>query len=176
MKLWHNIDISWIVRRILGERIEWIDEEWIEELIWCPSQCYRRFRDEEGNIYTAYLRWRWCDPWQFEIALGDMVDGTIEEWDFVTGDIFKQYQIYFRDDELKEAEKKAEELVRKIFKQYNLAQIYNELKKQVDKENIIVKAIYKKGRRVYVEYTAWNTMDDVIKGVAEIRCRRAKSI
>ncbi len=116
--------------------VEWVDDGWIEELLWCPSQCYRRAR-WRGRIYTLYLRWRWEDPWQFHIAEGDMVaqpgpyiidfrsgrvgvlKGFDEEggfileevkWRFVTGDLFEEHGLFFRDEELKEAERAAEEL------------------------------------------------------------------
>ncbi|HDD25974.1 MAG TPA: hypothetical protein ENF75_02670 [Acidilobales archaeon] len=121
----------------------WIDEEWIEDLIWCPSQCYRRIRCD-GKIYTLYLRWRWEDPWEFRIAEGDMVSQRgpyiidlrtgkagrligidkegkpiLEEikWEFITDDLFSKYSYYFRDLEYKEAEKQAERLFLKWVKQ-----------------------------------------------------------
>ncbi len=121
------------MRRIAA--CEWIDPEWIENLLWCPSQCYRRI-ECCGKLYTLYLRWRWEDPWQFEVAEGDMVrgtglyalnpaKGTFEEiisvkdgnpvtrpvkWRFVTNDLFEELGYYFKDEEYKKAEKKAEEL------------------------------------------------------------------
>jgi len=118
---------------------KWIDEEWVEELAWCPSQCYRRIKCN-GKIYTLYLRWRWEDPWEFMIAEGDMVaqrglyvidlkegkvgylkgftekgEFILEEvrWRFVTDDLFAENGLFFKDDEYKKAEKKAEELFHK---------------------------------------------------------------
>ncbi len=120
----------------------WVDEDWIEDLIWVPSQCYRRIRCG-GRLYTLYLRWRWRDPWQFYIVSGDMVSedgpyivdleaGTVKRfvgvsedgelrleditWKFLTDDLFEKLGIYFRDEELKEAEEKAEELFMKWVK------------------------------------------------------------
>ena len=117
-------------------RCEWIDEEWTEDLSWCPSQCYRRIRCN-GRIYTLYLRWRWEDPWQFSIAEGDMLsqrglfvidfrrgqvgrligfdeegEPIVEElkWRFITGDLFAELGLFFRDEEYRQAERKAEEI------------------------------------------------------------------
>ncbi len=121
-----------------GERIashRWIDPEWIEHLLWCPSQCYRRI-EYCGGLYTLYLRWRYEDPWQFMIAEGDMlggrgfhvldprrgtsgeVTGTGEgklitesvRWRFVSDDLFERLGYHFRDEDYREAERKAEEL------------------------------------------------------------------
>ncbi len=76
------------------------------------------------------------DPWQFMVAEGDMVKGTglyvldprrgtfeevirVEEgrlitrplrWRFVSGDLFEELGYYFRDEEYREAERKAEEI------------------------------------------------------------------
>ncbi len=114
----------------------WIDDEWIEDLLWCPSQCYRRTKCD-GKTYTPYLRWRWEDPWEFLVAEGDIVSQRglyiynlrtgeagrlvgidengkpiIEElkWRFVTGDLFAENSIFFRDEEYKKAEEYAEKL------------------------------------------------------------------
>ncbi len=113
----------------------WIDDEWIEDLLWCPSQCYRRIRCD-GRVYTLYLRWRHEDPWEFRVAEGDMVEQRglylvdlkegrvgrivgfdergepiVEEvrWRFVTGDLFAEKGLFFRDVEYREAEKRAEQ-------------------------------------------------------------------
>ena len=127
----------------LGEtECEWIDERWIEELLWCPSQCYRRIKCN-GKVYTLYLRWRWEDPWQFKVAEGDMLASSLLvldlrtgeagalkdidkkgnfiieplKWRFVTDDLFEKYGCFFIMDEYKEAEKKAEELFFKWLKE-----------------------------------------------------------
>ena len=54
---------------ILPQSIEKTGEpDWHDELIWCPSQCYCKFLDnEEGKIYCIYLRWRHHDPWTSEL-------------------------------------------------------------------------------------------------------------
>ncbi len=117
-------------------KCEWIDNEWIENLLGAPSQCYRRVKCD-GKVYTLYLRWRWEDPWEFYIAEGDMVkqrglyiidlrrgvakrfigvnekgEFILEEvkWKFVSDDLFFENNIFFRESEHKEAERKAEEL------------------------------------------------------------------
>ena len=91
--------------------MEWIDDEWIEQLYGCPSQCYRRVKCN-GNVYTLYIRWRWEDPWEFFIVDGDLLAEHIfwvEE-----GYLFAKYKRRFSHDEYKEAEKAAEE----IFKEW----------------------------------------------------------
>lgn len=39
-----------------------IVEDWRDDLLWCPSQCYLKFRCN-GKHYVLYLRWRHNDPW-----------------------------------------------------------------------------------------------------------------
>lgn len=91
----------------------------------------------DGKIYTLYLRWRWEDPWQFNIIKGDAVsnkgiyvidvatgranrvvgitkEGELRtepiEWKFITVDLFIKHNIFFKEDKVKDAEKKAEEI------------------------------------------------------------------
>ncbi|MDK2464803.1 MAG: hypothetical protein QI223_08545 [Candidatus Korarchaeota archaeon] len=133
-----NVFHAYTAKISRGEGIashRWIDPEWIEHLLWCPSQCYRRI-EYCGRLYTLYLRWRYEDPWQFMIAEGDMlggrgfyvldprrgtsgeVTGTEEgklitesvRWRFVSDDLFERFGYHFRDEEYREAERKAEEL------------------------------------------------------------------
>ena len=40
-----------------------IIEDWKDDLIWCPSQCYLKFR-RSNREFVLYLRWRGGDPWQ----------------------------------------------------------------------------------------------------------------
>lgn len=47
--------------------------QWIESLLWCPSQCYYYFQHYE-NRYCIYLRWRHRDPWTAELM------SCNEEW------------------------------------------------------------------------------------------------
>ena len=39
---------------------------WIEDLLWCPSQCYYYFKNGDQD-YCIYLRWRHYDPWTAEL-------------------------------------------------------------------------------------------------------------
>lgn len=42
--------------------------EWENDLIWCPSQLTRKFKDPNtGKVLELYCRWRHCDPWSFSI-------------------------------------------------------------------------------------------------------------
>ena len=59
--------------------------EWLEELIWCPSQLYCRFVDNSQKIYCIYLRWRHKDPWSAEL-IPCLPDGKLnyrEEWEII---------------------------------------------------------------------------------------------
>ena len=87
----------------------WIDEKWLESLIWAPSQLYRRIKCND-RLFTLYLRWRHEDPWRFYIARGDMTGEDDRAWDFVTGDLFEKYGIFRRDNEYKIAEYEAQEV------------------------------------------------------------------
>jgi len=89
-------------------KCEFIDQ-WRESLLWTPSQLFRRARCGP-YIFTLYLRWRYEDPWQFYVALGDMSSDDTRRWEFITDDLFQRYGVFFRDEEYKEAEKRAEEL------------------------------------------------------------------
>jgi hypothetical protein len=88
-------------------KIEWIDKTWREDLIWCPSQLYRKCKisDEKNQkIVTLYLRWRHDDPWTMSILNED-------ESDFI---IYKQEDFdYFKADDFKLAEKEAEKIIEK---------------------------------------------------------------
>jgi len=90
--------------KVNNVEIEWLDKEWIESLLWCPSQIWRRAR--VGNkVYTLYLRWRWEDPWTFSIIEEDPAGSKTLEWD-----LFAEKGLFFCDYEYKEAEKMAEKL------------------------------------------------------------------
>ena len=43
-----------------------IHSDWIDDLIWCPSQCYKHI-EYKGKQFVIYLRWRHSDPWSAEI-------------------------------------------------------------------------------------------------------------
>ena len=88
----------------------YIDKDWLESLIWAPSQLYRRIKCND-RLFTLYLRWRHEDPWRFYIARGDMTGEDDRAWDFVTGDLFEKYGIFRRDNEYKIAEYEAQEIL-----------------------------------------------------------------
>lgn len=60
--------------------------EWLEDLIWCPSQLYCRFIDNlTQRIYCIYLRWRHRDPWTAEL-IPCLPDGKLnysERWEII---------------------------------------------------------------------------------------------
>lgn len=77
--------------------------DWIDDLIWCPSQCYLYFEFNNEN-YAIYLRWRWDDPWTatlIKIDLGQEIEDG--EWTELDIDFFKDTQL----DEVKKASKQA---------------------------------------------------------------------
>lgn len=84
---------------------------WIEDLIWCPSQCYYYFIDKLTNTkYCIYLRWRHSDPWTAElIECEDNWGFSIEkEWEYLD---IKDY----KDSEYKKLEKEALKLIKSKF-------------------------------------------------------------
>lgn len=36
--------------------------DWEDDLIWCPSQCYKKI-EYKGRQFVIYLLWRHADPW-----------------------------------------------------------------------------------------------------------------
>lgn len=54
------------------------ESEWVEDLIWCPSQLYLELGNINGNSYTLYLRWRGDDPWSLDLIKNHESDHT--EW------------------------------------------------------------------------------------------------
>lgn len=83
--------------------ITWLDKVWRESLIMCPSQLEKSFKYKD-KIYTCYLRWRWSDPWTFKL-----IDNSINNYNQQC--IFVLNNLFFSENEYKDAEKKAEELV-----------------------------------------------------------------
>jgi len=81
--------------------IEWVDEEWVETLVGCPSQCFRRVRVDE-HLYTLCLRWRWRDPWQLYILDGDYQDILKGKSAWRSIDLFREYDLFIRDVKLAE--------------------------------------------------------------------------
>lgn len=43
-----------------------IVEDWEDDLIWCPSQCYLKIKWRRRH-FVIYLRWRNSDPWTAEL-------------------------------------------------------------------------------------------------------------
>jgi hypothetical protein len=44
-----------------------IINNWRDDLIWCPSQCYLNI-EYKNRQFVIYLRWRHQDPWTAEIV------------------------------------------------------------------------------------------------------------
>ncbi|MEM3860218.1 MAG: hypothetical protein QW478_12590 [Candidatus Micrarchaeaceae archaeon] len=86
---------------------KWLDDSWEEDLIWCPSQLYRKFELAKDNKHkvkaTAYLRWRHEDPWTFALLDEDR-NNFIE--------INIPFKSFFAP-EYKKAEKEAEKVINK---------------------------------------------------------------
>jgi len=68
-----------------------IVNEWKDDLIWCPSQCYLDIMYKERH-FVIYLRWRHSDPWTADIVecpndgkfdmheLNNWNDLVVKEW------------------------------------------------------------------------------------------------
>ncbi len=81
---------------------------WTEELIWCPSQCYYYFKEDDKE-YCIYLRWRYNDPWTAElITKGE--DGKNDIWEAI------QLEQFYKDMEYKALEKAVISKLRSRFK------------------------------------------------------------
>ena len=78
-------------------------KKWIDELIWCPSQCYGLFKINE-DIFTLYLRWRHCDPWQGHLVYGDLLENSTGKSTW-SGNLFIKYNKYFKDEDIIKAKK-----------------------------------------------------------------------
>ncbi len=52
-------------------------KEWVDDLIWCPSQCYYYFETMSGRRFCIYLRWRHSDPWT-----ADLVEFPVNTWNW----------------------------------------------------------------------------------------------
>jgi len=92
--------------------------DWVDHLIWCPSQCYLLV-EYSDKIYTLYLRWRHSDPWTCQIVEGDLWDDEAFEWgsNKWSDDLFSMEDepLFFKDSELDEAKVKTIELAEKHF-------------------------------------------------------------
>ena len=77
-------------------------KKWVDDLIWCPSQCYGLFK-LNNQCFTLYLRWRHEDPWQGHLIVGDVLNSDDDRtW---TEDLFCKYNKSFKDKELTKAKK-----------------------------------------------------------------------
>lgn len=74
--------------------------EWDEDLIGCPSQLYLDVKSPSGQEYTLYLRWRWNDPWTFDVLLETDAEGRntlfhpVEDFPFFTEDNYKKAEAF----------------------------------------------------------------------------------
>lgn len=69
------------------------EAKWVDDLIWCPSQCYYPLTRGDGSAATLYLRWRHDDPWTAAIIGGHYPKLNIDDWTDIEIP-------YFRDDQL----------------------------------------------------------------------------
>ena len=85
-----------------------IINDWSDELIMCPSQCFLSIENNQEQ-FTIYLRWRHCDPWTCQLVPShngklnydkDWIDVNIND---------------FSHDELEDAKKTAIALTEKYF-------------------------------------------------------------
>lgn len=69
--------------------------QWKDELIWCPSQCYYYFRDNGGALMCLYLRWRHDNPWTAELIPVDESGefGAYELWKNLNPPFFKDSEL-----------------------------------------------------------------------------------
>ncbi len=85
-------------------------EQWFDELMGCPSQCYYHIQ-HNGIDYILYLRWRWEDPWQAHVVKNaaslEGMHGDKAVW---SEDVFQFHSIAFRDEELDMAKAKLVDL------------------------------------------------------------------
>jgi hypothetical protein len=103
------IDLIGSYFRSWFKEYDWIvHEDWKDDLIWCPSQCYKKI-EINNKQYVIYLRWRWNDPWT-----ADLVECPLDgNFDMLSKDsVWTTLNVdHFRDDQLdklkKDAEKKA---------------------------------------------------------------------
>ena len=78
--------------------------KWKCDLLWCPSQCYRRVRADDETNCVLYLRWRWSDPWQAHVIVNASSErfGPNAVW---TVDLFEYFGLHYPDHQLEPAKK-----------------------------------------------------------------------
>jgi hypothetical protein len=79
---------------------------WSDDLIWCPSQCYYRFKYRD-SFWVIYLRWRHGDPWKATLiecpATWDLHDDSYE-WRTIPISHYKDTELdAAKDEAIKEA-------------------------------------------------------------------------
>ena len=85
---------------------------WIEDLIWCPSQCYYYFLDPiSSQGYCIYLRWRHSDPWTAELIK------CTSDWEFIYDEPWEYIELKrdYSSNEYRSLEKKVLKVVKKRF-------------------------------------------------------------
>lgn len=102
---------------------------WIDDLIWCPSQCYYYFK-HNNSIYCIYLRWRHSDPWTAELLKWseDLIIQHPERIDKVDAD-WEDIKVNFYSDE--QLEDLKEEVIKIINHKFNI----NLINQNKDNEN-----------------------------------------
>lgn len=90
------------------------EPKWLDELIWCPSQCYCKFLDnKENKIYCIYLRWRHSDPWTSEL-IPCLPDGSLTygngDWEYL------ETKRDYCENEYKKLKKECLRVIKKEFK------------------------------------------------------------
>ena len=94
------------IRRFFNIGYGWkVHEDWEDDLIWCPSQCYKKI-EIDGRQFVIYLRWRWNDPWTADLV-ECRPDGNFNMQETEFGWVSLNVG-YFRDDQLEELKKEAE--------------------------------------------------------------------
>ena len=84
---------------------------WIDDLIWCPSQCYYYFETKSNERYCIYLRWRHSNPWTASLVY---FNGDDWDWDNTTWIPLTPKKDY-KDNELDELKL---DIMRQTFRQF----------------------------------------------------------
>ena len=110
------MDLVEALLRSKQEKLEKIKKnEFLEELLWCPSQIYYYFQDKSEKIWCLYLRWRHDDPWTSELIPCDKNFEFLDCSKWETISTSKDY----KDFEYKDLEKEVLEIIKKKFPDTN---------------------------------------------------------
>ena len=90
---------------------------WYRDLTWCLSQCYYYFKitRKDGTEFYCYiyLRWRYSDPWTADI----LYSPDLKELIYSISVVREKLNIsYWKDNQLKAAEKEAVRLAKEWVK------------------------------------------------------------